>query len=143
VFRSEKISCRLAIQLCIGYFPDGRERHRTFSVKNISPDAEPGALRAFVAAIGKVLAYPVTKARLIIKTVRTVFDARWPKSLWPEAFLDQDLDQDQDQPPENSEFTLAHLDKIEYNRAVSSQQSAVSSQQSAVSSQQSAVSKII
>ena len=35
----EKISCRIAIQVCIGHFPDGRERHRTFSMRGVNPDA--------------------------------------------------------------------------------------------------------
>jgi hypothetical protein len=125
-FRSEKISCRLAIQVCVGRFPDGRARHRTFSLKNISPGASLDALRALVASIARVLAYPVTKARLIIKVVRAVFGAgRREISSDPSA--------------KNAEITLAQPGKIGYNNS-SSQQSAVSSQQSAVSSQQSAVS---
>ena len=35
----EKITCRIAIQVCIGHFLDGRERHRTFSMRGINPDA--------------------------------------------------------------------------------------------------------
>jgi hypothetical protein len=66
----------LAIQVCIGYFPDGRERHRTFSVKNIRPDADDAALIIVVRAIGSLLAYPVTKARLIVKKRRALFDAK-------------------------------------------------------------------
>jgi hypothetical protein len=66
----------LAIQVCIGHTPGGRARHRTFSVKNIRPDADLSAVAALVRAIGPVLAYPITKARLIIKKVRVLFDVR-------------------------------------------------------------------
>ncbi|MDR0764320.1 MAG: hypothetical protein LBE65_01850 [Synergistaceae bacterium] len=76
--RFEFVSCRLAIQVCIGYFPDGRERHRTFSLKNIRPDADPAALITVVRAIGSLLAYPVTHARLIVKKRRVLFDATKP-----------------------------------------------------------------
>jgi hypothetical protein len=72
----EFTSCRLAIQICIGHFPDGRERHRTFSIKNIRPDADDAALLAVVRAVGALLAYPVTKARLIVKKRRVLFDAK-------------------------------------------------------------------
>jgi hypothetical protein len=72
----EFVSCRLAIQICIGHFPDGRERHRTFSVKNIRPDADDNALIAVVRAVGALLAYPVTKARLIVKKRRVLFDTK-------------------------------------------------------------------
>jgi hypothetical protein len=60
----------------MGHFPDGRERHRTFSVKNIKPDADDTALIAVVRAVGSLLAYPVTHARLIVKSVRVLFDNR-------------------------------------------------------------------
>jgi hypothetical protein len=68
----------LAIQICTGHFPDGRERHRTFSLKDIRPDADPAALIAVVRAIGSLLAYPVTHARLIVKSRRALFDATKP-----------------------------------------------------------------
>ncbi|MDR1581319.1 MAG: hypothetical protein LBS35_13265 [Synergistaceae bacterium] len=71
--RFEFVSCRLAIQICIGHFPDGRERHRTFSVKNIKPDADDDALISVVRAIGSLLAHPITHARLIIKSRRVLF----------------------------------------------------------------------
>jgi hypothetical protein len=69
----EFVSCRLAIQICVGHFPDGRERHRTFSIKDIRPDAEDTALLTVVRAVGALLAYPVTKARLIVKKRRALF----------------------------------------------------------------------
>jgi hypothetical protein len=72
----EFVSCRLSIQICIGHFPDGRERHRTFSVKNIKPDADEAALLTAVRAIGSLLAYPVTRARLIVKKRRVLFDVK-------------------------------------------------------------------
>ncbi|MDR1580563.1 MAG: hypothetical protein LBS35_09425 [Synergistaceae bacterium] len=69
----EFVSSRLAIQVCIGHFPDGRERHRTFSVKDIKPDADAATLISVVRAIGSLLAYPITHARLIIKSRRVLF----------------------------------------------------------------------
>jgi hypothetical protein len=71
----DRVTCRLAIQMCVGYFPDGRERHRTFSIKNIDPNAEISALNALVRAIAPLLAYPITKVRLVTKKIRVLFDA--------------------------------------------------------------------
>jgi hypothetical protein len=68
----DKITCRLAIQVRIGYFPDGRERHRTFSIKNINPGAEVSALSALVRAIAPLLAHPITKVRLVTKKFRAI-----------------------------------------------------------------------
>jgi hypothetical protein len=73
---SDRVTCRLAIQMCVGYFPDGRERHRTFSIKNIDPNAEISRLSALVrCAIAPLLAYPITKVRLVTKKIRVLFDA--------------------------------------------------------------------
>ncbi|MDR1578835.1 MAG: hypothetical protein LBS35_00640, partial [Synergistaceae bacterium] len=66
----------LAIQICTGHFPDGRERHRTFSLKNIREDADDDALIAVVRAVGSLLAYPITGARLIVKKRRVLFGAK-------------------------------------------------------------------
>ena len=63
----EKISCRIAIQVCIGYFPDGRERHRTFSMKGINPDASFESITAVILALVPLLAYPITKVRKVTK----------------------------------------------------------------------------
>ena len=63
----EKISCRIAIQVCIGYFPDGRERHRTFSIKGINPDAASYAIASFARALAPVLSCPITKVRKVVK----------------------------------------------------------------------------
>jgi hypothetical protein len=63
----KSVSCRLAIQLCIGHFPDGRESHRTFSIKNIRRDAGAEAIAALVRAIAPLLKYPITKVRLVKK----------------------------------------------------------------------------
>ena len=63
----EKISCRVAIQVCIGHFTDGRERHRTFSMKGVDPDASPEAIAVVVRALAPLLAYPITKVRKIVK----------------------------------------------------------------------------
>jgi hypothetical protein len=70
--RFDKITCRLAIQVCTGRTPSGRARHRTFSIKNIRPDADLSAVAGLVRAIAKILAYPVTKASLVIKKIRAV-----------------------------------------------------------------------
>ncbi|MDR1376269.1 MAG: hypothetical protein LBJ22_02065 [Synergistaceae bacterium] len=73
----DKITCRLAIQVCIGLTPGGRLSHRTFSVKGIRPDADMSALAAFVRdAVAPILAYPITKVRLVTKKVRVLFDFR-------------------------------------------------------------------
>ena len=63
------VRCRLAIQCCIGYFPDGRERHRTFSLQDIRPDASADALAAVVRAIAPLLAHPITKVSIVKKYV--------------------------------------------------------------------------
>jgi hypothetical protein len=70
----ELVSCRLAIQICIGHFPDGRERHRTFSLKDVKPDATDAALMRVVRAIEPLLAYPITKVRLVTTRKRVLFD---------------------------------------------------------------------
>ena len=70
----EKISCRIAIQVCIGHFPDGRERHRTFSMRGIDPDAPPESIAAVVRALAPLLAYPITKVRKIVKRIITVYE---------------------------------------------------------------------
>jgi hypothetical protein len=64
----DMITCRLAIQVCIGYSPSGRARHRTFSIKGIKPDVDLSVLAAFVRdVIAPILAFPVTKVRLVTK----------------------------------------------------------------------------
>jgi hypothetical protein len=63
----ELISCRLAIQVRVGYSPSGKEKHRTFSLKNISPDAGAEAIAAVVGAVAPLLKYPVTKVRRVAK----------------------------------------------------------------------------
>ena len=63
----EKISCRIAIQVCVGCFPDGRERHRTFSIKGINPRASLEAIADIIRALAQVLACPITKVRKVVK----------------------------------------------------------------------------
>ena len=65
----EKITCRIAIQMCVGHFPDGRERHRTFSLKHIKPDVSMEAIRGIIRSLAPVLAYPITKVTKVTKTV--------------------------------------------------------------------------
>jgi hypothetical protein len=62
--------------MCIGHFLDGRERHRTFSLKDIRPDADDDALMSVVRTIEPLLAYPITKVRLIVKKRRVLFDVK-------------------------------------------------------------------
>ena len=69
----EKTSCRIAIQVCIGYFPDGRERHRTFSMRGVNPDAPIESIAAVIHALAPLLAYPITKVRKVTKTKREIF----------------------------------------------------------------------
>ena len=67
--RFELVRCRLAIQCRVGYFPDGRERHRTFSLRDVRPDASADALASVVRAVAPLLAYPITKVRIVKKYV--------------------------------------------------------------------------
>jgi hypothetical protein len=72
----EKITCRLAVQVCIGYSPSGTARHRTFSIKGINPNARLTALAAFVREyVAPVLAFPVTKLTLV-KKIRVSLDSQ-------------------------------------------------------------------
>jgi len=70
---NEKITCRIAIQTCVGYFQDGRERHRTFSLWNVRPDISPEAIRDIIRALAPLLEYPITKVTKVIK--RVIFSA--------------------------------------------------------------------
>ena len=63
----EKLSCRIAVQVCIGRSPDGRARHRTFSMRGINPEASPEAIANVIRALAPVLAYPITKVRKVVK----------------------------------------------------------------------------
>ena len=65
----EKITCRIAIQTCVGHFPDGRERHRTFSLRHVRPDVSPEAIRKIIRALAPVLKYPITKVTKVVKMV--------------------------------------------------------------------------
>jgi hypothetical protein len=57
--------CRLAIQVCVGYFPDGRERRRTFSLAGIKEDAGAEALASVVRALAPLLACPIRLVRIV------------------------------------------------------------------------------
>ena len=65
----EKISCRIAIQMCVGYFPDGRERHRTISLRHVCPDVPFETVLELARALAPVLAYPITKIAKVTKIV--------------------------------------------------------------------------
>jgi len=79
---NEKITCRIAIQICTGHFPDGRERHRTFSLRGVSPDVSPEAIRDIIRALAPLLEYPITKVTKVIK--RVIFSAEEERNV-PEA----------------------------------------------------------
>ena len=84
--RLELVRCRLAIQCCIGHFPDGRERHRTFSLQDVRPDASADALASVIRAVAPLLAYPITKVSIVKKYV-LVLDAVTLQV--PQTFRDQ------------------------------------------------------
>ena len=63
----ERISCWIAIQVCTGYLPNGRERHRSFSMRGIRPDASLIAIANVIRALAPLLAYPITEVRRILK----------------------------------------------------------------------------
>ena len=65
----KKITCRIAIQICVGRFPDGRERHRTFSLKDIRPDVSSETIRDIIRALAPLLEYPITKVTKVTKRV--------------------------------------------------------------------------
>ena len=67
----EVTTCRLAIQVCIGYSPNGRARHRTFSMRGLRPDAPDEAIAEILRALAPILLYPITKVRKVTK--RTIF----------------------------------------------------------------------
>ena len=67
----EKISCRIAIQVCVGHFADGRERHRTFSLRHVRPEASLETVARIIRALIPVLEHPITKVRKVTK--REVF----------------------------------------------------------------------
>ena len=71
---NEKITCRIAVQTCVGCFPDGRKRHRTFSLRHVRPDVSPQTIRSIIRALAPVLAHPITKVRKVTK--REVFSDR-------------------------------------------------------------------
>ena len=75
MFYTETISCRVAIQVCVGYFPNGRKRRFTFSMKGIRPDASEVAIAAVVRALAPVLVYPIIKVRKVVK--RTIVFDDW------------------------------------------------------------------
>ena len=71
----ERTDCRIKIQVCIGRFPDGRARTRTFGIKNVRPDVTADDIAAVVRALAPLLAYPVVQARLVRKYVLVVAHA--------------------------------------------------------------------
>ncbi|MDR1133525.1 MAG: hypothetical protein LBL05_05140 [Synergistaceae bacterium] len=74
----ELVRCRLAIQCCIGYFPDGRKRHRTFSLPDVRPGASADALASVVRAVAPLLKFPITRVRVVKKYVLTYVSGESP-----------------------------------------------------------------
>jgi hypothetical protein len=69
---SVKVTCWVAIQVCVGRLPSGRDSHRTFRMKGIDPGASPEAIAEVVRALAPLLIYPITGVRKVVKTVRTM-----------------------------------------------------------------------
>jgi len=63
----EVTTCRLAIQVCVGYGPTGRKKHRTFSMKGINPDASWEAIMEVVNALAPLLMHPITDIQKVTK----------------------------------------------------------------------------
>ena len=63
----ELIDCRIKIQVCVGHFPDGRMRTRTFGIKGVRPDVNADDVAATARAIGALLAHPIVAVRLVRK----------------------------------------------------------------------------
>ena len=59
--------CKIKFQLCVGYFPDGRMRTRTFGIGGVRPDAGADDVAAVARAIAPLLAHPVVCVRLVRK----------------------------------------------------------------------------
>ena len=70
----EFFTCRVAIQVCVGYFPNGRKRRWTFSMRGIRPDASVESIAAVVRALAPLLIYPIIKVRKVVKRT-IIFDA--------------------------------------------------------------------
>ena len=65
----ELIDCRIKIQICVGYFPDGRMRTRTFGIKDVRPDVSADDVAAVARVLAPLLAHPVVCVRLVRKYV--------------------------------------------------------------------------
>ena len=70
----EKLICRIAVQVCVGHFFDGREKHRTFLLRHVRPEASLETIARIISALVPVLAHPITKVRKVTK--REVFSDR-------------------------------------------------------------------
>ena len=62
-----KISCRIAIQICVGRLPSGRKSHRTFSLKDVRPDVSWEAIVRIIRALAPLLEFPITKVTKVTK----------------------------------------------------------------------------
>ena len=70
----EKISCRIAVQICVGHFPNGRKKHRTFSLRNIHPDVSLETIADIIRALTPLLAHPITMVTKVVTKRSIIFD---------------------------------------------------------------------
>ena len=67
----EVTTCRLAIRLCVGYGANGRKKHRTFSMKNINPNASWDGIMKVIRALAPLLEFPIVDVQKV--TSRKIF----------------------------------------------------------------------
>ena len=67
----EVTTCRLAIRLCIGYGPNDRKKHRTFSMRGINPNASWDGIMKVIRALAPVLEFPIVDVQKV--TSRKIF----------------------------------------------------------------------
>ena len=79
----EIITCRLCIQVCVGYLPNGRKSYRSFSMRGIRPDASWEAIESILRALQPVLAYPITKVEKVTSRKIIFYEDATPASAWP------------------------------------------------------------
>lgn len=61
------VGCWIKFQICIGYFPDGRMRTRTFGISGVRPDVSADDVAAVAKAIAPLLAHPIVNVRVVRK----------------------------------------------------------------------------
>ena len=63
----EKISCRIAVRICVGCLPNGRERHKTFSLRHVRPEVSLETIRDIIRALAPLLEHPITKVTKVTR----------------------------------------------------------------------------